>query len=119
MKIHYGADLGSDLHGEYVSLKDLKKSGYLMENISLSLKEAESFLKSHKRHYVFHVEPIAAIGLRDETGLHGVALLGRTKEGEAQVAHIYVDGSFNGYSLLYGCCVRALMALGYKRLILK
>ena len=90
-----------------------------MENVALSLEEAESFLKAHERHYSFHVEPISAIGLKDETGLHGAAILGRTEDGEAQIAHIYVDGSFQGYSILYGCCVRAFMALGYKKLILK
>ncbi len=90
-----------------------------MDTISISLTEAEAFLKDHGRHYVFHVKPFAAIGLTDETGLHGAAILGATEEGEGQIAHIYVDGSFQGYSILYGCCVRAFMALGYKRLILK
>ena len=90
-----------------------------MENIALSLEEAEAFLKEHGRHYSFPLEAVSAIGLRDETGLHGAAILGRTSEGEAQIAHIYVDGSFQGYSILYGCCVRAFMALGYKKLILK
>ena len=90
-----------------------------MENISLSLKDAESFLKDHERHYIFPVEPFCAIGLHDETGLHGVAIIGALDSESAQIAHIYVDGSYQGYSILYGCCVRALMALGYKRLILK
>ena len=90
-----------------------------MENISISLKDAESFLKDHGRHYVFPVEPLVAIGLTDEGVLHGVAVIGRLDSDSAQIAHIYVDGSFQGYSLLYGCCVRAIMALGYKRLILK
>ena len=90
-----------------------------MENVSLSMEEAEEFLKVHGRHYMFPVEQVGAIGLKDETGLHGAAILGRTSDGEAQIAHIYVDGSFQGYSILYGCCVRAFMALGYKKLILK
>ena len=90
-----------------------------MENVSLSLKDAELFLKEHGRHYSFPVEPFAAIGLTDETGLHGVATIGQLDSESAQISHIYVDGSFQGYSILYGCCVRAVMALGYKRLILK
>lgn len=90
-----------------------------MENVSLSLKDAEAFLKDHGRHYSFPVEPIVAIGLRDEEGLHGVALIGCLDSDSAQITHIYVDGSFQGYSILYGCCVRAVMALGYKRLVLK
>ena len=90
-----------------------------MENISLSLKDAEAFLKAHGRHYHVPSEVICAIGLADATGLHGAALLGRNEAGEAVIAHIYVDGSFQGYSILYGCCLRALMALGYKKLALK
>ncbi len=91
-----------------------------MENVSLTLEEAFEFLKSHERHYSFPITPICAIGLQDETGLHGVAVLGGTGiKGECQIAHIYADGSFHGYSLLYGCCVRAFMALGYEKLVLK
>jgi hypothetical protein len=47
--------------------------------------------------------------------LHGAAILGRREDGDAELAHIYVDGTFQGYSLLYGACWRALKALGYKR----
>ena len=90
-----------------------------MENVALSLEEAKEFLKAHDRHYHLSSEVICAIGLADATGLHGAALLGRTEAGEAVIAHIYVDGSFQGYSILYGCCIRALMALGYKKLVLK
>ncbi len=90
-----------------------------MENVSLSMKEAEDFLKAHGRHYQFPCEAVTAIGLMDATGLHGAAILGRNLEGDGVIGHIYVDGSFQGYSILYGCCVRAFMALGYKRLVLK
>ena len=91
-----------------------------MDTAAISLESAKKFLEDHQRHYSFPVEPISAIGLIDENyGLHGAVILGRTAEGEAQIAHIYCDGSFHGYSLLYGCCVRAFMALGYKRLVLK
>lgn len=90
-----------------------------MDNISLTLKQAEDFLKSHERHYTFPSEPICAIGLGDSAGIHGAAILGRNENGDATIAHIYVDGSFQGYSILYGCCVRALTALGYKKLALK
>ena len=90
-----------------------------MENVALGVKEAMDFLKAHDRHYKVPTEPICAIGLGDDDGLHGAAIIGMTQYGDAQIAHIYVDGSFQGYSILYGCCVRAVMALGYKRLILK
>jgi hypothetical protein len=80
----------------------------------LSVAEAEEFLKKHDRHYVEPAEKICAIGLGDDSGLHGAAILGR-KDGIGCLAHIYVDGSFQGYSILYGACWRALKALGYDR----
>lgn len=86
-----------------------------METVSLSVKDAEAFLKNHERHYKQPVEAICAIGLAEGTSLHGAAILGRREDGDAELAHIYVDGTFQGYSLLYGACWRALKALGYKR----
>ena len=83
----------------------------------MSVKEAEEFLKGHERHYTVPVEPICAIGLSDGGILHGAALLGRL-DGDGVLAHIYVDGAWQGYSLLYGACWRAFKALGYKRAIL-
>ena len=86
-----------------------------METIALSVKEAEEFLKAHERHYKAPVEAICAIGVADESVVHGAAILGRREDGDAELAHIYVDGTSQGYSLLYGACWRALKALGYKR----
>ena len=85
-----------------------------METIALSVKEAEEFLKAHERHYKAPVEAICAIGVADESVVHGAAILGRREDGDAELAHIYVDGTSQGYSLLYGACWRALKALGYK-----
>lgn len=86
------------------------------ETTSLTLEAALSFLKAHERHYVAPADPICAIGLSDEGVLHGAAILGRTAEGDGKLAHIYVDGTWHGYSLLYGACWRAFNALGYKRI---
>ena len=80
------------------------------------MKEAEKFLKDHERHYKAPVEPICAIGVGDEK-LHGAAILGRNDD-DAELAHIYCDGSSQAYSLLYGACWRALKALGYKKTVL-
>jgi hypothetical protein len=41
--------------------------------------------------------------------------LGRRADGDGELAHIYVDGVSQGYSLLYGACWRALKALGYEK----
>ena len=95
-----------------------------MKLIPLSVKDAEAFLKSHERHYKVPVEPICAIGVGEDATipgstpqniLHGAAILGRREDGDAELAHIYVDGAYQGYSLLYGACWRALKALGYER----
>ena len=72
--------------------------------------------------------------------LHGAAILGRkprensadvkkalknpasiltvADDSVAELAHIYVDGTSQGYSLLYGACWRALKALGYVKCVL-
>lgn len=84
-----------------------------MKIVSLSMAQAEAFLKQHERHYKAPVEAICAIGVGDESGLHGAAILGRREDGDAELNHIYVDGISQGYSLLYGACWRALKALGY------
>ncbi len=86
-----------------------------MKTASLSLAEAEAFLEAHKRHYKSDSVPFCAIGLKGEDGvLHGAAILGRRADGRGQLAHIYVDGVWQGYSLLYGACWRAYAALGYE-----
>lgn len=90
----------------------------MMETVPLTIAQAEAFLQAHERHYVEPAERICAIGLGDASGLHGAAILGRTADGDACLAHIYVDGTFQGYSILYGACWRALKALGYKRAVL-
>lgn len=86
-----------------------------METISLSVKDAEVFLAKHERHYKAPVEAICAVGVADAEGLHGAAILGRREDGEAELAHVYADGSSQAYTMLYGQAWRALKALGYKR----
>jgi len=89
-----------------------------MKVVTLSVKEAEEFLAKHERHYKAPVEPLCAIGVGDEAGLHGAAVLGRRDEKTAELAHIYADGSSQAYSLLYGNAWRVLKALGYEQTIL-
>lgn len=89
-----------------------------METSALSIKEAQEFLTGHERHYKAPVEFICAIGVSEKGKLHGAAILGRKDNETAELAHIYVDGASQGYSLLYGACWRALKALGYKRAVL-
>lgn len=89
-----------------------------MDTISLSVKDAEEFLRDHGRHYKAPVEPICAIGVAEEGVLHGAAILGRCADGDGELAHIYVDGVSQGYSLLYGAVWRAFKALGYKKAVM-
>lgn len=86
-----------------------------MNTLAISVKDAEAFLAAHERHYKAPVEAIAAIAVAEGLNIHGAAILGRREDGDAELAHIYVDGASQGYSLLYGACWRALKALGYKR----
>lgn len=90
----------------------------MVETTALTIAEAEAFLKDHERHYKMPAEVICAIGLSEDGKLHGAAILGRGADGCAELSHIYVDGAWQGYSLLYGACWRAFKALGYKRLML-
>ena len=89
-----------------------------MRVVDISIKVAEEFLENHGRHYKVPVEPICAIAVEDADGLHGAAILGRREAGVGELAHIYVDGISQGYSLLYGACWRAFKALGYEKAVL-
>lgn len=104
-----------------------------MRVIPISIKQAEEFLLKHDRHYKTGSEPICAVGVGEFTpvnvttvasvkeefvtglDLHGAAILGRVGPDEAELAHIYADGTSQAYTLLYGACWRALKALGYTR----
>ena len=90
----------------------------MIETTALGISEAEAFLKDHERHYRMPTEAICAIGLSEDGKLRGAAILGRGADGQAELAHIYVDGTWQGYSLLYGACWRAFKALGYKTVTL-
>ena len=90
----------------------------MSETTALIVAEAEAFLKGHERHYTMPADPICAIGLSENGKLHGAAILGRNADGDACIGHIYCDGAWHGYSLLYGACWRAFKALGYKRVML-
>ena len=89
-----------------------------METRAISVKDAEAFLKAHDRAYKEPAEPICAIAVAEGQTVHGAAILGRLDDETAALAHIYVDGASQGYSLLYGSAWRALKALGYKLAVL-
>jgi hypothetical protein len=88
-----------------------------MKIFPISVEDAEAFLAKHERHYKAPVETLCAIAVGEEVDgvIHGAAILGRRADGDAELAHIYVDGASQGYTLLYGACWRALKALGYEK----
>jgi len=81
---------------------------------SITMDEAMGFLGAHKRHYNTGEEPIAAIGLYEGEELRGAAIIGRVAPRIGAMAHVYCDGTYGGYSLLYGHAWRALHALGFQ-----
>lgn len=99
-----------------------------MQVVTLTIKEAEEFLKQHERHYKMPVEPVCAVGVgenidvtrihdsteRATANLRGAAIIGRRDWRTAELAHIYCDGTSQGYTLLYGACWRIIKALGYE-----
>lgn len=91
----------------------------MTETTELTLAEANAFLKKQARHYKMPAQPVAAIGLSVDGKLRGAAILGRNPDRSGQIAHIYCDGAWGGYSLLYGACWRAYAALGYASVKLK
>lgn len=86
-----------------------------MEVVPLTVSEAEAFLAKHERHYKAPVTPVCAVGVGDAEGLHGAAVMGKREDGDAELNHIYCDGTSQGYTVLYGAVWRTLKALGYKR----
>jgi hypothetical protein len=89
-----------------------------VKTVPLLLKDAEEFLKAHERHYKAPVAAICAIGVEDETGLHGAVILGHLDKETAELAHVYADGASEAYTTLYGSAWRSLKALGYKKTVL-
>lgn len=89
-----------------------------MRIIAISVKDAEAFLARFDRHYKTPAEPICAVGVGDDTGLHGAAIMGRNDAGEGELAHIYADGASQCYTLLYGAVFRTMKALGYRVMVL-
>lgn len=88
-----------------------------MNVVSMTVDAAQEFLKAHARHYKTDASPIFALGLSDGGAIRGAVIVGVTGE-DAAFAHIYSDGEYQGYTLLYGQAVRAAKALGYKKMIL-
>jgi hypothetical protein len=88
----------------------------------LGLEEANTFVREHHRHHPPVIGHLFSIGAALEGRIVGVAIVGRPVARErddgvtAEVTRLATDGTRNVCSFLYGACVRASFALGFKRI---
>lgn len=85
--------------------------------------EARKFVGVHHRHNLPPKMVLLTVGIEDDDGLlRGVAIVERPKARAlddgwtAEVSRLATDGVANGCSMLYGACVRACKAIGYRRI---
>ena len=90
----------------------------------LKRKEAQDFINSHHRHFKAPIGDIFRIGLKKDSVLIGVIMVGRPVSRHLddaltlEVNRLCVlDGYKNACSMLYGAAARAGAALGYRRII--
>jgi hypothetical protein len=91
--------------------------------VHVELDQANDFVDEHHRHSDPVVGHKFSIGVVDESSiLRGVAIVGRPvarmrQDGQTvEVLRVATDGFPNAPSALYGACLRATFALGYRRL---
>ena len=89
----------------------------------VSLSEAKRFVAENHRHNKPPPGHKFSIGCYDGEKLCGVAMAGRPvsrmlDDGlTLEITRNCTDGTYNACSMLYGACVRAARALGYRRII--
>jgi hypothetical protein len=94
-----------------------------MEIVPMPLDEANAFVEQHHRHHRPVVGAKFCIGVADEAGVRGVAIIGRPVARHLddgwtlEVTRVATDGAKNACSMLYGAAWRAAKALGYRKLI--
>jgi hypothetical protein len=94
-----------------------------MQIVPLTLKEANAFVKKYHRHHKPTQGHKFSLGIADESGIRGVAIVGRPVARHLddgwtlEVNRCCTDGVRNGCSKLYGGAWKAAKALGYQRLI--
>jgi hypothetical protein len=89
----------------------------------ITLREAHAFVAAHHRHHRPARGGLFAVATADDTGVVGVAVIGRPVARNlqngwtAEVTRLCTDGSRNACSILYAAAWRACRALGYRRLV--
>lgn len=93
-----------------------------MSLCSLSLGEANEFVRRHHRHHGRVVGHKFSLGAVKDDAIVGVVIVGRPvsrirDDGVTlEISRLCTDGTRNACSFLYGAAARAAFALGYKRI---
>lgn len=91
--------------------------------VPVDFAEACAFVRQHHRHHIPPVGHKAALAVADESGVRGVAILGRPVARHLddgwtlEITRVATDGARNACSKLYGASWRLAQAMGYRRLI--
>lgn len=94
-----------------------------MDLTPVTLREARAYVDQHHRHHRAPQGGIFAVAVSDDSGIRGVAIVGRPVARTlqdtytAEVTRVCTDGAHNACSMLYGAAWRAARAMGYKRMI--
>jgi len=83
---------------------------------------AQAFVSEHHRHHTPPVGRVFSLGAYEGDRLCGVAIVGRPvarhrDDGATlEITRLCTDGTRNACSFLLGCCTRAALALGFRRI---
>jgi hypothetical protein len=89
----------------------------------ITIREANQYVRTYHRHHGPVTGAKFALAVSDESGVRGVALVGRPvarhydDNWTLEVNRCCTDGVTNGCSMLYAAAWRAARAMGYRRLI--
>ena len=95
----------------------------MLEAYPMSLSEANEYINTHHRHHKAVHRDKYRVGVKDETGIHGVIQVGRPvsrvlDDGETlEVVRCCTDGTKGACSFLYSRAARVAKELGYKKII--
>lgn len=99
----------------------------MLEIRSITLREANAFVREHHRHNLPTTGHKYSIACYDVSGgaerLCGVAIAGRPVARKMddgltiEIMRVCTDGTYNACSILYGACSRVAKEMGYKRVI--
>ena len=91
--------------------------------VPTTISDACAYVAQYHRHHRAPQGGLFAIAVATDTGICGVAIVGRpvarmANDGwTAEVTRVATDGTHNACSMLYGAAWRATRALGYRKLI--